>query len=91
MSKKKGKANHFKKKNTITYNPENPNRQARRLGVKPAEKEEPKKEPRAMSLSGLIQRAREREKKIVPQGMTYGEYMKYLKEKRQQLEEKKVK
>ena len=33
--------------------------------------------------------AREAQRRITPPGMTYGEYMEYLKDKRQQLEEKK--
>lgn len=92
MAKRKNKANYQKKKCTITYNSEKPNRQARRLGIKPIKpkKEEPKKVSRAAVLSEKIQQAKEREKRIVPQGMTYGEYMDYLKDKRQQLEEKKT-
>jgi hypothetical protein len=35
-----------------------------------------------------VQQAQEIQKKITPKGMTYGDYMKYLKEKRQQLKEK---
>ena len=35
------------------------------------------------------QARRETQRRITPPGMTYGEYMEYLKDKRQQLEEKK--
>ena len=93
MAKKKRKVQQFKKSNRITYNTEKPNRQARRLGIKPVEpkKEEPKRVSRAAVLTERIQQARETGKRIVPPGMTYGEYMEYLKEKKEQLEEKKAK
>ena len=75
----------------ITYNRYKPNRKARRLGIKPEEppKREEKKVSKAAVLRESIQRAREIQRQIVPPGMTYGEYMEYLKGRRQQLEEKK--
>lgn len=74
----------------VLYNKAKPNRQARRLG---AVAEEPKKEEkksinRAEVLTNRVQFAKEQQKRIVPPNMTYGEYMEYLKEKRQQLDEK---
>lgn len=91
--KKKHKARYFKQDNRITYNTAKPNRRARRLGA--VAEEPPKEEPvkrvsKAAVLSERVQRAKELEKKIVPPGMTYGEYMEYLKEKRQQMETKKA-
>lgn len=96
MAKKKRnhKAKRFKPDSRIIYNPAKPNRQARRLGavaVEPPKQEAPKKVSKATVLRESVQQAQEIQKKIVPQGMTYGEYMQYLKEKRQQLEEKKAK
>lgn len=94
MAKKKRKGQQFKKSNKITYNTEKPNRQARRLGIKPVEQkpqEKPKRVSRAVVLTDRVQQAKETEKRIVPPGMTYGEYMEYLKEKRQQLDEKRAK
>lgn len=44
---------------------------------------------RAAVLRESVQRAREIQRQIVSPGMTYGEYMEYLKGGRQQLEEKK--
>lgn len=82
----------FKQDNRIVYNTAKPNRQARRLGVvavEPPKKEEPKRVSKTAVLREKLQQAQEIQKKIVPPDMTYGEYMKYLKEKRQQLEEKK--
>lgn len=73
----------------MTYNIYKPNRQARRLGIEPEEMPKPVKVSRAAVLNDSIKRAKEAQKKIVPPGMTYGEYMEYLKEKRQQLEERK--
>ena len=92
--KKKQKGQQFpKKNNVITYDKYKPNRKARRLGIKaetpPQAKEEPKRETKAAVLSKKVQQAQETQKRIVPPGMTYGEYMKYLKGKRQELEEKK--
>lgn len=94
MAKKKRnhKAKPFKQDNRIVYNTAKPNRQARRLGVvavEPPKKEEPKRVLKAAVLREKLQQAQEIQKKIVPPDMTYGEYMQYLKEKRQQLEEKK--
>ena len=43
----------------------------------------------AAVLSQKAKQARETQRRITPPGMTYGEYMEYLKDKRQQLEEKK--
>ncbi len=88
--KKRRKAQQFPKDNKITYNKYKPNRQARRLGVVAEElqREEPKKETVAAVMSRKIQRVKELEKKIVPQGMTYGQYTGYLKDKKQQLEAK---
>lgn len=94
MAKKKKKIMPFKQDNRVSYNTAKPNRQARRLGavaVEPPKQEEPKRVSKAAVLSQRVQRARETEKRIVPQGMNYGEYMEYLKEKRQQLEAKKGK
>lgn len=91
MAKKKSKAAQFRRETKITYNRYKPNRKARRLGIKPEEppKREEKKVSKAAVLSESIQRAKEIQKRIVPQGMAYGEYMAYLKDRRQQLEEKK--
>ena len=74
----------------MTYNKAKPNRQARRLGIKPEEpkREEKKTVSKAAVLSQKAKQAREA-RRITPPGMTYGEYMEYLKDKRQQLEEKK--
>lgn len=93
MAKKKRKRQQFKTSNKASYNIEKPNRQARRMGIKPVApkpQEKPKRVSRAAVLSNRVQQARETEKRIVPPGMTYGEYMEYLKEKRQQLDEKKT-
>lgn len=92
---KKGKrkaAIRLKQDNKITYNTAKPNRQARRLGIvaKPPKQEAPKKETKAAVLSRKAQQARQIQQRIVPPSMTYGEYMQYLKEKRQELEEKKI-
>lgn len=92
MAKKKSKVLPFRQETKITYNKYKPNRKARRLGIKPEEppkREEKKKVSRAAVLRESIQRAKEMQRQIVPQGMTYGEYMAYLKGKRQQLEDKK--
>lgn len=94
MAKKKRnhKVKPFKQDNRITYNTAKPNRQARRLGavaVEPPRKEEPKRVSKEAVLRERLQQAQKIQKKIVPPDMTYGEYMQYLKEKRQQLEEKK--
>lgn len=91
MAKKKSKVTPFRRETKINYNRYKPNRKARRLGIKPEEppKREEKKVSKAAVLSESIQRVKEIQKRIVPQGMTYGEYMAYLKERRQQLEEKK--
>lgn len=87
MGKKKSKrkAIPFKQDNRITYNTARPNRQARRLGIKavePPKQEAPKRETKAAVLSRKVRQARQMQQKIVPQGMTYGEYIQYLKEKR---------
>lgn len=95
MAKKKSRrkrGQQFPKSNKVTYNKYKPNRQARRLGIKaetPPKQEEPKRVSKAAVLREKLQQAQEIQKKIVPPDMTYGEYMEYLKEKRQQLEEKK--
>ncbi len=94
MAKKsrRKKGQQFPKSNKVTYNKYKPNRQARRLGIKaetPPKQEEPKRVSKAAVLREKLQQAQEIQKKIVPPDMTYGEYMEYLKEKRQQLEEKK--
>lgn len=92
MAKRKNKAMPFRQETKITYNRYKPNRKARRLGIKPEKppkKEEKKKVSKAAVLGKSIQRARAIQEQIVPKGMTYGEYMDYLKEKRHQLEEKK--
>lgn len=75
----------------MTYNKAKPNRQVRRLGIKPEEpkREEKKTVSKAAVLSQKAKQAREAQRRITPPGMTYGEYMEYLKDKRQQLEEKK--
>lgn len=75
----------------MTYNKAKPNRQARRLGIKPEEqkREEKKTVSKATVLSQKAKQAREAQRRITPTGMTYGEYMEYLKGKRRQLEEKK--
>lgn len=85
------KGQQFPKSNKVTYNKYKPNRQARRLGIKaetPPKQEEPKRVSKAAVLREKLQQAQEIQKKIVPPDMTYGEYMEYLKEKRQQLEER---
>lgn len=81
----------FQQERTLTYNKAKPNRQARRLGIKPEElkREEKKTVSKAAVLSQKAKQARETQKRITPHGMTYGEYMEYLKAKRRQLEEKK--
>lgn len=92
MAKKRSKATLLRQETKITYNRYKPNRAARRLGIKPEEppkREEKKTASKAAVLRESIQRAKEIQNRIIPQGMTYGEYMKYLKGKRQQLEEKK--
>lgn len=88
MAKKKSKVTPFRQETKITYNRYKPNRKARRLGIKPEEppKREERKVSKAAVLSESIQRAKEIQKRIVPQGMAYGEYMAYLKDRRQQLE-----
>lgn len=95
MAKKnRNKGQQFQKNNKITYNIYKPNRQARRLGIKPEtppKQKEPKRVSKAEVLRNRVQQAKEAEKRIVPQGMTYGEYLQYLKDKRQQLEAKKAK
>ena len=93
MAKKsrRKKGQQFPKSNKVTYNKYKPNRQARRLGIKaetPPKQEEPKRVSKAAVLREKLQQAQEIQKKIVPPDMTYGEYMEYLKEKRQQLDEK---
>ena len=92
--KRKSKGQQFlRKNNIITYDKYKPNRQARRLGIKaetpPQMKEEPKRKSKAAVLSQKVRQAQETQKRIIPPGMTYGEYMEYLKGKRQELEEKK--
>lgn len=92
MARKKSKVIPFRQETKMVYNRYKPNRKARRSGIKPEEppkREEKKTLSRAAVLGKSIQRAKELQKQIVPKGMTYGEYMAYLKEKRQQLEEKK--
>jgi hypothetical protein len=88
--KRKRKVYHKGGNNILTYNTAKPNRQARRLGIKPIEQpeQEPRKVTKAAVLTEKVQQAQEIQKKITPKGMTYGDYMKYLKEKRQQLKEK---
>lgn len=89
--KRKRKVIPFKQDNRITYNTAKPNRQARRLGavaVEPPKQEKPKSVSKAAVLTQKVQQAKQIQERITPQGMTYGEYMEYLKEKRQQLEEK---
>ena len=54
-----------------------------------SKREEKKTVSKAAVLSQKAKQAREAQKRITPTGMTYGEYMEYLKDKRQQLEEKK--
>lgn len=91
--KRKSKVIPFKQDNRITYNTAKPNRQARRLGavaVEPPKQEKPKRVSKATVLTQKVQQAKQLQERITPQGMTYGEYMEYLKEKRQQLEEKKA-
>lgn len=87
--KKRKKVVPFRRESNLTYNPAKPNRQARRLGIKP---QEPKQEKKPVSKGALLNRrvkqAREMQKRITPPGMTYGEYLAYLTNKRQQMEEK---
>lgn len=80
----------FQHERTLTYNKAKPNRQARRLGIKPEEpkREEKKTVSKAAVLSQKAKQARETQRRITPPGMTYGEYMEYLKDKRQQLVKK---
>ena len=91
---KKRKGKKFPKSSTVTYNRYNPNRQARRMGIKAEEppKEETKAGTRTVAavLSQSVQQAKDIQRKIIPPGMNYGQYMDYLKGKRQQLEEKKA-
>ena len=89
--KRKKKVIPFQQNRKITYNTEKPNRQARRLGIKAEkkQKEKDKSTSKAAVLADRVQQARKQQEKITPPGMTYGEYMEYLKEKRKQLEEKK--
>ena len=94
MAKKKTKRKkpQFRQENKITYNTAKPNRQARRLGivaVEPPKQEEPKRVSKAAVLSQKVQQAQEQRKKITPPGMTYGEYLEYLKAKRQEMKDKK--
>lgn len=96
MGKRKKKRKHKQgfipkgQQERVTYNRYSPNRQARRLGVTPEEPpKEEKPRTRAEVLSEKVQQARERQGRITPPGMTYGEYMRYLQGKRQQLEDKK--
>ena len=91
MARKKGKVTPFRQETKITYNKYKPNRKGRRLGIKPEEppkREEKKTVSKLEVLRGSVQRAKEIQRQIVPPGMTYGEYMAYLKGRRQQLEEK---
>lgn len=91
MAGKKKGAVPFGQGKKITYNKYKPNRKARRLGIKPEEppkREEKKTVSKLEVLTGSAQRAKEMQRQIVPPGMTYGEYMAYLKSRRQQLEEK---
>ena len=71
----------FQHERTLTYNKAKPNRQARRLGIKPEEpkREEKKTVSKAAVLSQKAKQARETQRRITPPGMTYGEYMEYLK------------
>lgn len=80
----------FRETKTITYNIYAPNRAARRRGIKPEEppkEEKPKR--RIASMQERIERTKAKQERITPPGMTYGQYMKYLEEKRQQLRRKK--
>ena len=69
MAKKKSKVTPFRRETKINYNRYKPNRKARRLGIKPEEppKREEKKVSKAAVLSESIQRAKEIQKRIVPQ------------------------
>jgi len=92
MAKKKNKVIPFRQETRTTYNRYKPNRKARRSGIKPEEPpkvEERKTVSRAAVLRESIQRAKGIQNQIVPPDMTYGEYVAYLKGRRQQLEEKK--
>lgn len=92
MAGKKKGAVPFGHETKITYNKYRPNRKARRLGIKPEEPQEKEEKTTASKLEvlmGSAQRAGEIQRQIIPPGMTYGEYMEYLKGRRQQLEEKK--
>ena len=96
MAKKsrRKKGQQFPKSNKVTYNKYKPNRQARRLGIKaetPPKQEEHKRVSKAEVLRNRVQQAKEAERRIVPQGMTYGEYLQYLNGKRQELEGKRAK
>ncbi len=73
----------------MTYNKAKPNRQARRLGIKPEEQKREKDGKQGNGIKSKAKQAREAQRRITPPGMTYGEYMEYLKGKRRQLEEKK--
>lgn len=91
MAKKKSKAAPFRRETKITYNRYKPNRKAGRSGIKPEEppeREEKKTVSKLEVLRGSVQREKEMQRQIVPPGMTYGEYMAYLKGRRQQLQEK---
>lgn len=94
MARNKGKVTPFRQETKITYNKYKPNRKARRLGIKaeePPKQEEPKRVSKAEVLRNRVQQAKEAERRIVPQGMTYGEYLQYLNGKRQELEGKRAK
>ena len=93
MAKQRSKVTPFRQETKITYNRYKPNRAARRLGIKPEEppkREEKKTLSKAAVLRESVQRAKEIQNRIVPPGMTYGEYMEYLKGRRQQLEEERA-
>lgn len=91
MARKKGKVTPFRQETKITYNKYKPDRKARRLGIKPEEppkREEKKPVSRAAVLSESIRRAREATQRITPPGMTYKEYMMFLKERQYGLQGK---
>ncbi len=89
MAKKKRKTVPYRQQSEITYNKYKPNRKARRAGIKPEKPPEEKKEKKTISkltiLSESVCRARKLTKKITPLGMTYKEYIEFLKERQQEL------
>lgn len=91
MARKKGKVTPFRQETKITYNKYKSDRKARRSGIKteePPKREEKKPVSRMAVLSESVHRAREAIQLITPPGMTYKEYMMFLKERQYGLQGK---